>query len=243
MGAVRMTMMELSTLLSFAPVEGRNRRVALLLGTCLVLLGVARAEAATITWHWAGPVTGYTCVFGPCGPTTLDSVVPLGTPVDVFVSLDPDAAPSNPSLPCYLGSASASLQVLGRTYTNTGSVFVDGAGFAGSCATGGASSDQVEIVMPNWALTLATTPPSGPALPDGWVPFSPGGLDGLWWSGDLTSVQPTSIASQFPAFNRPLQDAPQRFTANLQAVPVPEPATWLLLSTGLSVAAWRRRRR
>jgi len=231
-----MTMTELSTLLPFVKVDWRNRSVALLLGTCLLLLGVARADAATITWHWAGPVTGYTCVFGPCGPTTLDTVVPLGTTVDVFVSFGSDFPTyPNPSIPCYLGQTSTSLQVMGQTYTNTGYVFVDGAGFAGNCIGGGAD-DHVEIVVPNWAV-------SGPGLLDGWVPFSLGGLDGLWWNGDLTSIQPTSISAQFPAFNRPSQDAPQRFTANLQAVPVPEPATWLLLGTGLSAAAWRRRRR
>ena len=126
-------MTSLSTVLSFSPVESRNGRVALLLATCLVLLGVARAEAATITWHWTGPVTGYTCALGSCGPITIDSVVPLGTPVDVFVSFAPDFPTyPNPALPCLAGSASLSLQVVGRTYTAPSSfVFVDAAGFAG----------------------------------------------------------------------------------------------------------------
>ena len=58
---------------------------------------------------------------------------------------------------------------------------------------------------------------------------------------EMTSVQPASISSQLPGFYRPFQAVPQRFTADLYAVP--EPSTWLLLSTGLSAAAyWRRRR-
>jgi len=247
-------MTEQPTLLSCAPLEWRSRGALLpatrgrrpigrtltsgILGTCLLLLGVARAEAATMTWHWAGPVSGYLCAAGGTCSITLDTVVPLGTTVDVFVSFESDFPTyPDPLRPCYLGNTSTSLQVLGRTYTNRGFVFVDGEGFAGNCATGGASYDHVEIVQPNWAL--AQFPP-GPALPDGWVPFGQPSIDGLWWDGDLTSVQPTSINSQFPAFYRPLQDAPQRFTANLQAVP--EPSTWLLLSIGLSAAAWRRRR-
>src|SRR5688572_21903717 len=111
-----MTMAEQPTLLSFAPVEWRRRGLALLpatrgrsigrtftsgiLGTCLLLLGAARAEATPITWHWAGPVSGYACIFGGCTPG-LDTAVPLGTTVDVFVTLDPDLAPPNPSTPCY----------------------------------------------------------------------------------------------------------------------------------------------
>jgi hypothetical protein len=211
-----------------------------ILGTGLVL-GVSKAEAATIIWHWAGPVTGYSSSFG-CNPgfdcPTLDTVVPLGTNVDVFVSLDP-ATPPNAN--CLAGTASASLQVLGRTYTNTGFVWVDALGFGGGICS--QNFDHVEIVVPSWGF-------GGPALPDGWVPFTSLSefFPGLWWGGDLTSVQPTSISSQFPHFHKPGQSHPQRFTANLQAVPadlhpVPEPTTWLLLSTGLAAAAWRRRRR
>lgn len=202
-----------------------------ILATCLLLFGVARAEAEIITWHWAGAVTGY--IGGESGGPTLDTVVPLGTAVDVFVSLDPSAPYLNPAI-CLQGTASASLQVLGRTYTNQGFVWVDAAGFGpGICAPG---SDGVEIVVPTWGF-------GGPALPDGWVSFSPDFLPGLWWGGDLTT-QPAFINSQLPAFYVPGQSSPQRFTANLQAVqdlqPVPEPSTLLLLGSVLSAAAARR---
>lgn len=240
------------TLFSFDRVEWRTRALALLrasrrrpirktltsgiLATFLLLLGTLSANADPITWHWAGPVTGYLCAAGgPC-PITLDTSVPLGTTVDVFVTLNlnPVGAPSNPVIPCLRGTASASLQVLGRTYTNQGVVWDEGHGFGpGICVPG---YDFVEVVVPIWGE-------DGPSLPNGWVPISYLFFPGLWWPGDLTNVQPLSISSQFPAFHQPGLSSPQRFTANLEAVPVPEPATWLLLSTGLAVAARRRRRR
>jgi len=205
-----------------------------IIGTLLLLVGGARAEAAMITWEWAGPVTGYQCAFGPC---SIDSVVPLGSPVKVSMTFNPIVpTPPVPSTPCYKGTASVSLNVLGQTYTNTGHVWDEAHGFGpGICVPG---YNFVEVVVPGWGS-------GGPALPGGWVPFG-FGLDGLWWGGDLTSVQPNAIGTQLPEFYRPQQSSPQRFTASLQAVPnavpVPEPATFFLLSTGLSAAAWWRRR-
>ena len=219
------------------PVTRRQRPIGRaltsgVLATCVLLFGVARAEAEIITWHWAGAVTGYIGVTG-IGLPTLDTAVPLGTPVDVFVTLDPEASFLNPAI-CLQGMASTSLQVLGRTYTSEGHVWVDASGFGGGLCSPG--SNRVEIVVPSWGS-------GGPALPDGWVPFSPAFLPGLWWGGDLTS-QPTFIGSQLPSFWIPEQSLPQRFTANLQAVqdlqPVPEPSTWLLLGSVLSAAAARR---
>ena len=211
--------------------------IARILGSCLLLLAAARAEAGPINWVWEGPVSGIWCEFGPC---TLDSVVPLGTQVRVSISF-PTAFPQYPnsSLPCLLGTASVSLGLLGRTYTGGGYVWEEAAGFGPGVCTPG--QNGVEVVVPGWGN-------GGPALPDGWIPF--GGLDGMWWAGLWTGVQPASVAQQFPYFYKPRETSRHRFWANLQAVPqdqvpeqpvpVPEPSTMLLFGIGLSAAAARR---
>jgi hypothetical protein len=199
---------------------------------------VTTAEAATIIWHWAGEVTGYSG--DPFGGPSLESVVPLGTPVSVKLSFDPGAPYLNPSS-CLQGMGSLSLEVLGRTYPGGGYVWVDGMGFGGGICS--SSLDHVEVVAPVWGGNV------GPALPGGWIPTqSDSYLPGIWWPGDLEDGQPALIGSQFPKFYIPGQARSQRFTATLHAVPdvetvsAPEPATWILMSTGLA-AVWRRRRR
>jgi hypothetical protein len=225
------------------PAAASRGRLTLVILSGLLLLDVSRAEAALITWHWAGPVTGHSFA-SPCNPgfdcPTLDTVVPVGSTVDVFVTLDP-VVPSYPnSSNCLWGNASASLQVAGRTYTSQGFVWVDAMGFGpGICAPG---SNRVEVVVPGWGSR-------GPALPDGWVPFPSLGdfFPGVWWGGEL-STQPTHISSQFFNFHIPDQAPRQRFLADLQAVPaemssVPEPATLTMFGLGLAALAARRRRR
>ncbi|MBY0495570.1 MAG: PEP-CTERM sorting domain-containing protein [Cyanobacteria bacterium] len=205
----------------------------------VVVLAVPHTAMAGTIWHWTGFVTGHTSV--PAG-LTLDSVVPIGTPVDVIVSLAPDAPALNPAI-CLQGMASATMRVLGRSYTNTGYVWEDAMGFGpGTCAP---SLDNVEIVVPSWGS-------GGPALPDGWIPLGSDGsyLPGMWWGGDLADGQPAFISAQFPLFHRPGESWPQRFRANLQAVsdveqptPVPEPATMTMVGVGLALAARTRLRR
>lgn len=202
----------------------------------LLLLGVTRADAATITWHFAGPVTGYSCMSPNCmpGDIAIDAVVPLGTTVDVFVTIDP-YAPTYPVdfLPCLWGYSTVTLQVLGQTTTSQAYVWEDAKGFAGNC---GNQFETVEMVAPSWGSS-----PPGFSLPDGWQYFPMLGeayFPGLWWSGHVDDGQPAHIGSQLPAFKRP-ENRPQRFLVELYAVP--EPSTWLLVGTVLSAAAVRRR--
>jgi hypothetical protein len=215
-----------------------------ILGAAVLVVGVSTAEAATLVWHWNGLVTGHVISFcstePDCGPR-LSSVVPVGTPIDVFLTIDPDQRGTGPSGPCYRGAAATSLQVLGRTYSGTAHVWDEAFGFGpGVCVPG---YDVIEIVAPSWGF-------GGPELADGWVPFISffdSFFPGFWWDGDLTHVQPATISSQFPKFFKPGQSSPQRFTATLHAVPTdmhtaPEPTTWVLFGTGLAAAAWRRRR-
>ena len=209
------------------------------LGTCLLLLGTARAEAAPITWHWSGPVTGYTCTYS-CDDSelALRTAVPLGTRIDLSLSFDHDfpTYPYASFSPCVLGFVTATLGVLGRTYTAQGEYWQDGRAFGGGVCYPG--SNSTEVVVPGWGG-------GGPPLPEGLVPLGQYDyyLPGLWWTGHFTDGQPTRIGFQLPLFYRS-EDAGyaefQRFRADLQPVPVPEPSTWLLLSTALSAAAARR---
>ena len=199
------------------------------LGLVLGFVCATPAAASPVTWQWSGPVTGYRCrsvEFG-CDVNPFATVVPLGTTVDVFLTFDPDVYAS-PGI-CLKGYGSATLQVLGQTYTNQAWLWNDGYGAGGGFCGGGGN----EVVVPSWGS-------GGPQLPDGWSPFTFGGnyFPGLYWGIDLSWTMPSSISPAFPYFYNYERYAPLTFVADLQAVP--EPSTWLLLGTGLAAVAARR---
>ena len=120
------------------------------LATLGLVLGLACASPAAgspVTWHWSSPVTGYTCRYVGCDTSAFAAVVPLGTKVDVLLTFDPDfSATYNPPENCFWGSGTATLRVLGRSYTDGAALWNDGFGFGGGYCGGGGN----EVLIPHF---------------------------------------------------------------------------------------------
>ena len=205
----------------------------------LLALGNTPAYAETITtWHFAGGVSGYQCGFPlNCSVEPFAAAVPLGTIVDLYLTLDLEA-PESSTCPGYYGEGSAVMQLLDQRFSSTSFIWVDAYGFGGGCRSAGSpGSGDVEIIFF----------PGGPGSLDGWRPTSgTSRIPGVYWSTTgqtLPQTAPGHLTLQTPMFVSP-PDSPfqiMTFTAPMTLVPVPEPATMALIGIGL-VGVWRGRR-
>jgi len=209
----------------------------------VVSCAMARPTYATpVTWEWEGTVSAYFCANGVSCPTqgALSQTVPVGTTVDVFLTIDPSAPTFPvPQLPCEWGhAASLSFGVLGQTYTNSDVlVFINQASNMGNCTPAGSLT---EIIALDWGAG-----PSAPLLPNGWSDAGANGslvyIPGIEWTGPLTTTPPNRINARFPFF-RNSQFSTEAFESfDLTLVQTPEPSSVVLTISGL--AAFLRTRR
>jgi hypothetical protein len=210
-------------------------RPALMFALASLLMLPRLAGASTITWQYNLLVHGTAVGLSPLQLIT----IPPGTPMIVTVSFDtntPNICPGDTQSGIYLigfgNSNRASVDLLGYQYSASG-----GIEFAGACVgpstavrlfvSGGVQTDPTGTLIqwlpaPAFGNLYLPIPPSswlGTAYPSALAP----------WSSPIGGG-PNFIGSSQP--NLVIESGDLRL--------VPEPSTWLLLSTGLAVVARRR---
>ncbi|HJU42863.1 MAG TPA: PEP-CTERM sorting domain-containing protein [Vicinamibacterales bacterium] len=207
-----------------------------LLSACLLTASPVLADSI-VTWEAAGQVTG---LVGP--NVAYQSLPPIGTPVSLTLSFNPDAAvPTPPSaVPgCMMVDVSASVTIGGHTWSGGGLGFTHAA-LPGANCTSSFNFTQFSLhsMTPptdtSWDLGLAMSNVFILSYVDQLVqdafPDVPTAFGASLWT--LTSFSGQSELN-----------AGLRWRSVEQTAPVPEPGTLTLVGLGLAAAARARRKK
>jgi hypothetical protein len=212
---------------------------AVVLAVAFSLVSAATASAGTLLmWEFSGDLTRVPSIFG------LADLYPLGTPFVLNVTFNPEAPKISGSSTqgLYHALGESTLQLGDLTFLSSGGYISVNCHFEIGCIPGGPSLfPPVEFWLFGWSSNpLNPEFPGLTTLSDVQVFYA----DPNAANGEIPTAPPQTAGLQlaiggFPPLTtlggtvRSVQDPPQ----------VPEPGSFLLLATGLTALAVRRRRR